>query len=356
MSSYINKDRVNIALSVGGTKIGAGAVNSEGKVVAKIKEVPSNDESMPLFDSIVAQIAKVAAKVGRQNIIGIGISFPECVYPPKRFVADPENIPPTKDPIQERIEDMVYAKLGTTFEIEVVHDAAAAALGEISPGGTLPFCKNCVFVVWGTGIASGIINSGKLYWRDPVIDRMTGEIGHLVIRNAEGIYEYRLCPRWMKLKHPEESVDHRICGPSLIKRFSRRIKEDSRGEILLELVDKSIDDLELVDINAGARDENELAIELIEEAGKEMGEALAPFIYYWREIRKKNFVDNIIIGSGVAKIGKEIRRKGKKILITAIRSRIIEGLARLNMNNYDANNIIISEIGYEREFLAFIPD
>ena len=61
-------------------------------------------------------------------------------------------------------------KLGTPLTVEVLHDAAAAVLGEVSPKGTLPGCRNCVFIVWGTGVASGIISDGRLYWRDAIIN------------------------------------------------------------------------------------------------------------------------------------------------------------------------------------------
>ncbi len=354
-SSRDEGSRANITLSVGGTKIGAGAVNSAGEIVLKVAETPAHDKSSSLFDGIVDQIAKVIDKMGAQNVIGIGVSFPECVYPPARVVADPENLPSEKDSIQQRIEDMVSRKLGLNLAVEVLHDAAAAVLGEVSPGGTLPHCKNVVFVVWGTGIASGVISNGNLYWRDPVIDKMIGEIGGLLVRNAEGVYEYRLTPKWPKLVPPERSVDHRICGPSLTRRFSDRMKKDPRGQSLLPSAGKAVDKLELVDINRLARDGNDFAIELIEEASREMGEALVPFIHYWRKVRWMDFANNIIIGSGVVKLGRGVEKEGKAVLITAIRNEISKGLAKLGMDDYDTSNVIISKIEYEREFLAFIP-
>jgi glucokinase len=159
--SYNSEDKVNIALSVGGTKIGAGAVNQSGEILARAKEIPTSYNSQSLFDDMVGQIVNVIDQVGIQRVIGIGVSFPECVLPPKRVVADPENIPQVANPIQKRIEDTVFRELGTNLPVEVIHDAAAAVLGEISPKGTLPHCRNVVFIVWGTGIASGIIHNGK---------------------------------------------------------------------------------------------------------------------------------------------------------------------------------------------------
>jgi hypothetical protein len=57
----------------------------------------------------------------------------------------------------------------------------------------------------------------------------------------------------------------------------------------------------------------------------------------------------------VAKLGEGLRNSGRRIFITAIRDRIAKGLAQLDIDDYDTNNVTFSEMGYEREFLAFIP-
>jgi hypothetical protein len=81
-----------------------------------------------------------------------------------------------------------------------------------------------------------------------------------------------LTPKWLKLEYPEESLDHRLCGPSLIRRFSQKIKEGEQGQTILKLAGKSLDELELVDINVAARQGDDFAIGMVEEAGREMGE------------------------------------------------------------------------------------
>ena len=87
-----------------------------------------------------------------------------------------------------------------------------------------------------------------------------------------------------------------------------------------------------------------------------MGTALAPFIYYWRHTRHMEFVNNIIVGSGVIRIGDGVERDGKGVLIDAIRNGITNEWNKLGAPDYNAENVILSRIGYEREFYAFIPD
>ncbi len=174
--SIDTRDKLVIALSVGGTKIGVGAVNNEGVVAVQIPEVPTPRVQSERYEAIAAQVAAMVEEVGLQNVLALGVSFPECIPPPARVVADPENLPSKMSEIQNDIEMAVSRRLGKSLPTEVLHDAAAAVLGETSIKGTLPFCESVVFVVWGTGVASGIIREGKLYWQDSAIGTMTADI------------------------------------------------------------------------------------------------------------------------------------------------------------------------------------
>jgi len=184
---------------------------------------------------------------------------------------------------------------------------------------------------------------------------MTGEIGLQVVRKPDGFFEYRPSVGVPDLGPSELRLDRWLRGPEIARRFAQRIRKDVRGRMLLDLADKTAHELDLVDINRAARRGDEFAVELIESAGREMGRALTPFIHYWLVERNMEFVGYIIIGSGVAKLGNGLKREGKGILITAIRKAIGHALISLGVDDYDTTNVIISAIGYEREFYAFIP-
>jgi predicted NBD/HSP70 family sugar kinase len=250
---------------------------------------------------------------------------------------------------------MVSEEVGSLVPVEVLHDAAAAVLGEVSPKGTMPGCRNCVFIVWGTGVASGIVRDGRLYWRDPVIGLMTGEIGLLVIRKADGSFEYRPSDQVPDLGPSELCMDRWLRGPELARRFARRTRQDGRGRALLALAGTTAEELDLVGVNRAARRGDPFGVELIESAGSEMGRALAPFIHYWLVERSLEFVRNIIVGSGVAKLGDGLEHEGKGNLISAIRKAIGHTLASRGVDDFDTTKVILSAIGYEREFYAFIP-
>ncbi|MEM7134283.1 MAG: ROK family protein [Chloroflexota bacterium] len=343
-----------VALSVGQSKIGAGAIDYQGNLVCLLDEIATPQDTSARYAAVAQQILAVIHEVGLPNVSYVGISYPELVPPPPRVVANLEILPTTADPIHDAIAVLVSKALDSTIKIELMHDAAAAALGEVSPKGTLPGCQNCIFIVWGTGVASGIISGGKLYWHDPIIHMMTGEAGLQVIRTATGAFAYSPLAHIPELGPSELRFDRWLRGPEIAQRFREEIRIDGRGPALLELANKSPEEIDLIDINRVARENDPLAIQLIESAGQEMGQALAPFIAYWFVERKMAFAKTIIIGSGVAKLGDGLNRAGQGILISAIRRAIEDTLSSLGVYGYNTSNVILSEIGYEREFYAFI--
>ena len=346
---------VNVTLSVGQSKIGAGAIDRSGDAVCRLEEMAAPRESSALFAAIVQQIVAVIREVDLRKVGRVGVSFPERMPPPRRLIADPEHLCNDIHPIRDTITKLVARALGTPLTVEVLHDAAAAVLGEVSRKGTMPGCRNCVFIVWGTVVASGIISDGRLYWRDSVIDLMTGEIGLQVVRKPDGFFEYRPSAQVPDIGPSELRLDRWLRGPEIAQRFVQRIRKDDRGRMLLDLADKTVDELDLVDVNRAARRGDAFAVELIESAGREMGRALAPFVHYWLVERRMGFVRNVIIGSGVAKLGNGLEREGKGILIAAIRKAMDHALMSLGVDGYDTAKVIMSAIGYEREFYAFIP-
>ena len=335
-----------VALSVGQTKIGTAVLDSSGEMVRRIPQVPSpkGNRDRALYAGELA--TKTAIDFGINDIHRIGISFPECFAPPARFVRDSDTLPPQKHAIQQQIENTIGNMLQKNVEIEILHDAGAAVLGEVSKHGSAPGCRDCMFIVWGTGIASGVVRDGYLYWWDPDIDIMVSEAGLLGVHTSDGEFQYRPSPRRLELDKTEKTLDGWLSGPPLTERLRNQILADSRRETLLKKGEKQIQKIDLPDINLAAKNGDPLALELIETAGAEMGAALVPLIRYWKYERKMQFADTIIIGSGVAKLGTGVQHNGNEVLIKAIRNRI-------TFENYDVTGISLSKIGYEREFYAF---
>jgi hypothetical protein len=54
------------------------------------------------------------------------------------MIVDPGNISSDTHPIRDAIARLVAKEVGTPMTVEVLHDTAAAVLGEVSPKGTMP--------------------------------------------------------------------------------------------------------------------------------------------------------------------------------------------------------------------------
>ena len=329
---------VTAAVKVGGTSVASGLVNPAGDVYGVNERPTPKTSDEALFAEIWSQIEEEIGIAGSDNVVKIGVASPGPLNEEAGVVETPENIPFRNFPLRTRIEEAFNARYGRRVQVEIKHDAGAASLGEVSLRGTLPHCQNMTFVVWGTGIGNGVIKNGKAHIEDGRADgvgKMIGEIGHLTVRRPDGRYEYRACKEYPKnLSKGEEYFEDRMSGPNLAARLGRDLRE----------------------LNQAARRGDAAALEMIKEAAREFGRGLAPFVGYWKG-RGESFVDNIVIGSGVAKIGDGLTVEigGKAVPLVA--ALVKEGLREaLPSGMADGVNIHVSKIDYEREFLAFTPE
>ncbi|MCX5667266.1 MAG: ROK family protein [Candidatus Omnitrophica bacterium] len=338
---------VSVGVSLGGTKIGAAAVNLNADLLAKVPEVSTPKESAEaLFEALWSQIERVIERVGEEKVVKIGVASPGPLDPETGIIGNTENIPLSGFPLKSRLEKRFLERYSRHVPVIVGHDASMGALGEAGARGTMPNTGDITFVTWGTGIGNGVIREGKSYVGDKIMGNMVSEIGHMVIRSPDGRYVYRASAEIPGLKEGEEYFESRMAGPTLIKRMRRQISKDVDGAQLLRQADKKdVTELELTDINRLAGKGNMIARRLIKTAAREFGMGIAAYVRYW-QVRKEGFADNIVIGGGVAGLGNKMPS-----FIKDIRNGLIEGMRK------DAARIKIalSGLGYEREILAFAP-
>ncbi|MCU0507945.1 MAG: ROK family protein [Anaerolineae bacterium] len=173
-------DKPVVGVDLGGTKVLAGVVDREYKVLATAKRPTKGETGV---DAVVERIAKTVRDAVREagmdfsDIAGVCSAAPGALNPEDGIVRLAPNI--------EGWEDIPFAKLlsdqlsGTPVFIE--NDANLGALGELTLGAAQGV-KNMVGIFVGTGIGGGIVLDGKI-WRG---SHMTaGEIGHVVVL-AEG--------------------------------------------------------------------------------------------------------------------------------------------------------------------------
>lgn len=165
-----------LAIDIGGTKLAAGVVDDQGRLVARAQgPTPSTDDPEALFDALLTVVRQ--AWPGRQawpvGAVGVGCGGP--MHHGGEQVS-PLHLPAWQDfPLRSRLAEA----LGLAVCIE--NDAKALALGEGWVGAAAGW-RDYLAMVVSTGVGGGIVVDGRL------LDGAAGNAGHIghVIVEPEG--------------------------------------------------------------------------------------------------------------------------------------------------------------------------
>jgi glucokinase len=173
-SSHTLPDRgpLVVGVDVGGTKIAAGVVDTQGQVYGRVKLPTDTTRPEMTLQSIATGVISAikAAQVSLEQISGVGLGIPGKVDAENGIGVLAVNLGWQDVPVKSWLEKA----LGLPCTIE--NDVGAAALGE-SLYGAGRGMANQVYLSLGTGIAARVISEGKLYRG---AHGLAGEIGHAV--------------------------------------------------------------------------------------------------------------------------------------------------------------------------------
>ena len=160
------------AVDIGGTKIAAGVVDRDGKVLAFRERPTDADRGYSQALEKITDMLRTSARMANITISGIGIGSTGPVYPLTGEIGEVNFFPHWKG--QNPVRD-----LSEIFEVQVAleNDGDAAALGEAGWGAGKNK-KRLIYVTVGTGIGVGLIFDGQLYRG---VDQAHPEIGHHII-------------------------------------------------------------------------------------------------------------------------------------------------------------------------------
>ena len=166
------------ALDLGGTKILAAVVDSEGQALATERlstDAGRGPDAVADAMADLLQLACARAGVARETLAGLGVSAAGPLDAARGVVSAPPNLPGWKDVSLGR---MLAARTGLRVVLE--NDANAAAVGEHVYGAGRG-SRNMVFITVSTGIGGGVIVDGRLYRG---ATGAAGEIGHMIVAHA----------------------------------------------------------------------------------------------------------------------------------------------------------------------------
>ncbi len=151
---------VQIGFDIGGTKIAAGAVNEQNKIIAR-REVPfPTGTSYKLIAELMAAMCEELLKTAKlpfSELQSIGISIPGDIDEASGMIINAHNLQFHNVPIRKAMEEY-YGDV----PIFVANDANAAALAELYAG-AFRGCKTAVLLTLGTGVGGGVILDGKIF-------------------------------------------------------------------------------------------------------------------------------------------------------------------------------------------------
>ncbi|MGH3275332.1 MAG: ROK family glucokinase [Streptosporangiaceae bacterium] len=142
-----------IGVDVGGTKVAAGVVDTDGKIIEQLRR-PTPAASPAGTEQVIAEM--VTDLRSRHDVIAIGIGAAGFVDETRSVVMFAPNLAWREEPVKKRLED----RLGCPVLVE--NDANAAAWAEARFGAAQDH-DHVLLITVGTGIGAGLVMDGRLY-------------------------------------------------------------------------------------------------------------------------------------------------------------------------------------------------
>jgi glucokinase len=265
--------RETIGVDLGGTKMAVGVVDSDQQI-----QYQGNESSIGLSeDEVVEDLARELqeAKDARPDVLAAGLGIPATIDRDRGLAIHAVNLTitdvPIRDLMQERIELPVFLD----------NDANVAALAEHLYGAGRG-AQDVVLLTIGTGIGGGLVLGGEVYRGST---GAAAELGHIVIVE-DGLPCQGNCPN-------HGCVETYASGTAIAregKAVAEREPDSALGKALAEgpILGKTVTEL--------ARAGDSLATEVVAEAGRHLGVALASLANIFDP-------DVFVIGGGVSAAG-----------------------------------------------------
>lgn len=228
---------MKIGIDIGGSHVGTGLINLNGRIIAKEEqdldnEVKDENYSQKLLDTIIETITKILEKkkIDIKEISLIGIAVPGTVSDTHIIKAD--NL---------HIRDFnIVSEINQYFNIPIVlrNDAKCAAIAE-KEYGSLKKYDDALFLTIGTGIGGAVYLGGKLLKPK----KYEGfEIGHMVIEKnglqcncgRKGCFE-----KYASMKAFKNMIQKGFGKENLTGQEIKKLLEDNQN---LEKTEKIVDE------------------------------------------------------------------------------------------------------------------
>ena len=229
-----------IGADVGGTKIAAGVIDSEGRIERRVERptpIGSQDELLAELDAVVEELLG-------DDVAALGFGVPSTVDQRSGRVVSSVHVPLAELAFRERMSERFALPVG------IDNDGNAAAIAEWKVGAGRG-ARHLVMLTLGTGIGGGLILDGKPY-RGSV--GAGAELGHVV------------------LQYGGEPCGGACTGHG---HFEQLASGRAADRAAVEILGAGSHARELV---MAARDGNDAALEAMREIGRRLGAGIGSFV------------------------------------------------------------------------------
>ena len=178
-----------VGVDVGGTKVAAGLVASDGSVLARLRAVSPADDANALVDLIERLVRKLASAGGvpggqRPTTLPAGSPGQAALPVGVGVAALVDNTGVARYAPNLAIGDFpLEAELASRLRVPVTvdNDANAAAWGEFAAGAGREARTSMVMLTLGTGVGGGLVLEGRLVRGE---HGLAGELGHIIVQEG----------------------------------------------------------------------------------------------------------------------------------------------------------------------------
>jgi glucokinase len=250
-----------IGMDIGGTKLAVVISDMKGRIIRKVKR-PTEAERGP--DHVIGKLFEMThqlidgTRVELDQVAGIGVSCGGPLDTKTGIVYSPPNLPGWDAiPLKAKIEE----EFGIPAIIE--NDANAGALAEWMFGAGRGY-SYVVYMTMGTGIGGGIVVNGRIYHG---ANDTAGEVGHQI-----------LIPDGPQCGCGKRGCLEALCsGPSIARRAREAVRQNP-DTLILKLAGNRIEDVRSEHVVEAARQDDPLAMKLIDETAFYMGWGIANMV------------------------------------------------------------------------------
>ncbi|HZT08023.1 MAG TPA: ROK family protein [Chloroflexota bacterium] len=267
---------VAIAIDLGGTQFRVAALTSVGQIlVREACATPATAEPDELIHDLADVVQVVRSQAGKHRVVGLGVAAPGPLDPVAGVVFRAPNLPRWSNvPLAARLAER------TGLSVHLGNDANLAGLAEARLGAGKGEA-NLVYLTVSTGVGSGIVVDGRLLLG---ARGAAAEAGHMAV----------------SMGGPLCSCGNRGCleayasGSGMVRRARDAIAAGRPSQL-----QEHVDDLHATIIAQAAEEGDELAQELIHDAGRALGFGVRNLLHLFNP-------SVVAIGGGVSRIGRRL--------------------------------------------------